>query len=328
VPVDATAAAASVAQYNAFNGGRARAWAELAHRLVPQKGWDKLPQLDGAGLERLIRGYTVANEKRSTTRYIARVTYVFNPGAVKHLLRAANIGVPEQTGAAILLVGMSPSYSTHLPWAQALTLPKYASAQFPLVTPIGDNVDESSLGPLRFGEASWSQVQPSASRVHAGEAVLLQASNPAASKMRVRLRQIGPGKPMVVADIEVPVPAGTPPENIYAAAAEQAEAAIEDALKGRSNIDVSKKSRLVADVAIASLEQWASLLARLSAIPAVSDVDVIALNTGEARVSLSYAGTPDQLLTAAAQSDHSVTEHDGAWWIGPGRPSAARGAEE
>src|SRR6185295_4601829 len=41
VPVDATAAAASVAQNNAINGGRARAWAALSHRLVPQKDWGK-----------------------------------------------------------------------------------------------------------------------------------------------------------------------------------------------------------------------------------------------------------------------------------------------
>src|SRR5690348_1249548 len=79
VAVDASAASASAAQTKAINGGRARAWGEISHRMVPQKDWGKLPSLDDAALERLIRGYTVADEKRSTTRYNARVTYIFNP---------------------------------------------------------------------------------------------------------------------------------------------------------------------------------------------------------------------------------------------------------
>ncbi|MBV8799209.1 MAG: DUF2066 domain-containing protein [Alphaproteobacteria bacterium] len=328
VPVDATAAAASVAQNNAINSGRARAWSELSHRLVPQKDWDKLPKVDDASLERLIRGYTVVNEKRSTTRYMARVTYVFNPGAVKHLLRSANLGVSEQSGSSILLVAMSPTYSAHSPWADALAIPKYAAAQVPLVTPVGDNVDQSALGGLRFSDASWVQIAASASRVHAGAAMLLQASNPAASKMHVHIRGVGPGRAVVVPDLEIPVPPGTPPEKAYAGAAEQAESAIEEALKARGNVDVNKKARLLAEVPIASLEDWTTLLARISAIPSVSDVEVVALNTGEARVSLSYLGSVEQLSAAAAKSELTVAERGGSWWISRGKPSDTRGAEE
>jgi hypothetical protein len=328
VPVDASAASASAAQNNAINGGRMKAWIQLSHRLVPQKDLDKLPKLDDSGLERLIRGYTVAGEKRSTTRYMARVTYIFNPAAVKHLFRVANIGVAEQQGNAILLVAMSPTYNAHSEWAQAVAQPKYTTAQFPLVTPIGDAVDQSSLGSLHFADAGWGHVQAAASRVHAGEAVLMQASNPAASKMTVRLRRIGPGKPVALADIEVPVAAGTSPEKTYGAAAEQAEAAIEEAWKTRGTVDVSKKSKLVAEATISSLPEWNNVLARLQSVSSVSDVDVIAMNIGEARVSFSYTGTPDQLRSAAAQANLTLTDRAGSWWISPGRPSEETGSAE
>jgi hypothetical protein len=328
VPVDASATSASVAQNSAINGGRARAWAELVRRLVPEKDRDKLPKLDDAGLERQIRGYTVAGEKRSTTRYIARVTYIFNPAAVKHLLRMADIGISEQQGNAILLVAMSPTYNGQSLWAQAIAKPKYAAAQFPLVTPIGDAVDQSSLGPLHFADASWGQVQPAASRVHAGDAVLMQASSPAAGKMTVRMRRVGPGKPVALADLEVPIPAGTPPEKAYATAAEQAEVAVEDAWKTRGTIDLGKRSKLVAEVRLSSLPELSSLLGRLEAVPAISDVDVIAMNIGEARVSFSYTGTPDQLKGATAHANLSLTDRDGSWWISPGRPSEEAGSEE
>jgi hypothetical protein len=323
VPVDASASSASVAQNNAINGGRARAWGALSHRMVPQKDWDKLPKLDDPGLERLIRGYTVANEKRSTTRYMARVTYIFNPNAVRHLLRVANIGVSEQGGSAILLVALSPSFNPQSPWARAVAQTKVPGAAFPLVTPIGDEVDQSALGPLRLGSAGWGQIEPVAQRVHAGEAVLLQASNPAASKMTVRMRRVGPNRSgVVLANVEIPIPAGTPPEKAYATAAQQAEAAIEDAWKNKGTVDLNKKARLVAEVPITSLEQWSSTLARLAAVPTVNDVSVVAMNTGEGRVAISYAGTPDQLRTAAGQANLTLTDRGGSWWVSNGKPES------
>ena len=328
VPVDASAAAASVAQNNAINGGRMKAWSQLSHKLVPQKEWSKLPAMDDVGVEHLIRGYTVSGEKRSTTRYMAKVTYIFNPNAVRHVLRVANIGVSEQPSAAILLVAMSSSYNADSTWAQAIAHTKISSAEVPLVTPIGDSVDQSTLGPLRFGSASWTQVQPSASRVHAGEAVLLLTSNPAASKMTVRLRQVGPGRTLPLSDIEVPIPAGTPPEKIYATAAEQAENAIEDAWKSKATVDSNKRAKLVAEVRFDSLEQWNGMFSRLQAVPSVSDVTLVAMNTGEARVTLSYAGSPDQLRNAAAQSNLSVEDRSGTWWISQGKAGAGAGAQE
>jgi hypothetical protein len=324
VPVDASGPSSSVARTEAINAGQAKAWDDLSHRLLSQKDWSKLPKLDEPGLQRLIRGYTVSNEKRSTTRYIARVTYIFNPGAVRHLLRVSDIGVAEQGGTAILVVAMSPTYGAHQPWALAWTQLKNAGAQVPLVSPIGDEVDQSDLGQLRFSDATWAAVEPVASRVHAGEAVLVQATNPAASQMTVHIRRIGPGKNFPVPDVTIPIPSGTPPQKAYALAAEQTAAAIEDAWKLRTSIDFGRKSRLTADARIASLEQWTDLVARLSAMPLVSDVTVQAMNTGEGRLIISYSGTPDQLRDAAAQSDVSLANRDGLWWVSASRSAASK----
>ena len=59
---------------------------------------------------------------------------------------------------------------------------------------------------------------------------------------------------------------------------------------------------------LSSLPEWNSLLPRLQSVPTVSDVDVIAMNIGEARVSFSYTGTPDQLRSAAAQANLTLTD--------------------
>lgn len=326
VPVDASGPSASVAQTAAINGGQAKAWEELSHRLVAQKDAAKLPKLDQAGLQRLIRGFTAANEKRSTTRYIARVTYIFNPGAVRHLLRVSGIGLTDQgVGTAILVVALSPTYGAHQPWAQAWAQSKLSAAQYPLVSPIGDDVDQSALGQLHFGDASWGAIEPVASRVHAGEAVLVQATNPGASQMTVHIRRLGAGgRNFTVPDVTIQIPSGTPPQRAYALAVDQAGAAIEDAWKTRTTVDFGRKAKLTADARIASLDQWTDLLTRLSGLSLVSDVSVQAMNIGEGRVAITYSGTPDQLRDAAAQSNMSLANRDGLWWLSASRSAPTR----
>jgi hypothetical protein len=223
---------------------------------------------------------------------------------------------------------MSPTYSAQSPWAKALANRKYAGAQFSLVTPIGDNVDQSSLGPLRFAGASWGEVESVASRVHANEAVLVQAGNPSASHFTVHMRRIGPNRSFSLPDVDFPVPAGTSSDKIYAMAADRAEAAIEEAWKVRTSVDTSRKARLVAEARINSLEEWTDLLGKISSIPIVSDVDIVAMNTGEGRIEISYSGTPEQLRDLAAQSSLSVASRDGLTWVSRGKPAATASSQE
>ena len=71
-------------------------------------------ELDAAALLRLSRGYTIANERRSTTRYVADVTYMFNPDAVRARCCAAPASpLPRAQAKRILVMPMSPGVQ---PW--------------------------------------------------------------------------------------------------------------------------------------------------------------------------------------------------------------------
>ena len=77
IHVDATAASSTEALNAAIMQGRSKAFQILYRRLTRQADWPRQPALDGQGLLRISRGYTIANERRSTTRYVADVTYMF-----------------------------------------------------------------------------------------------------------------------------------------------------------------------------------------------------------------------------------------------------------
>ncbi|HTW33132.1 MAG TPA: DUF2066 domain-containing protein [Rhizomicrobium sp.] len=314
VPVDATAASASVAENIAITQGRGRAWVTLYKRLTKQQDWTRLPQLDDITLERMIKNYVVTNERRSTTRYVANVSYEFNPDAVRRLLRAQNIAYVDVDAKPVLVIPMAPGYSARAPWTQLWAQAKYANGAVPLLVPVGDPLDAQALGAINFATAQWQDVEPAASRVHATDAFLVQAAA-GRGNITVAIRRLGPGVPTPIPNVVVPVRPGESAQQAYAAAADAAAVSIVEIWKSHSAIDFSKRFKLTADAHIASLADWGALMQKLSTIPTITEVQVIAMDLGEARIAITYVGTPEQLQAMAAQSSVDLSNSGGGWQL-------------
>jgi hypothetical protein len=314
VPVDATAASATVAENIAINQGRGRAWATLYKRLTKQQDWARQPPLDDLTLQRMVKTYVVTNERRSTTRYVANVSYVFNPDAVRRLLRSQNIAYVDIDAKPVLVIPMAPGYAPRAPWTQLWNQSKYATGAVPIVIPVGDAIDAQALGALNFATAQWQDVEPAASRVHATDAFLAQA---AAGKgnITVALRRLGPGAPTPIPNVVVPVRPGESAQAAYGAAADAAAAAIIDVWKSHSAIDFNKRYKLTAEVRIGSLADWGQLMQKLATVPTITEVEVVAMDVGEARIAITYVGTPEQLQEVAAQSDIELSNSGGEWQL-------------
>lgn len=320
IHVDASAASVVAARNAAIAGGRPAAWQTLFRRLTRQQDWARQPVLDDATLQRIITGYLPANEKRSTRRYVAEVTYMFNPGAVAHVLQGAGIPYTSVQAKRILVIPMAPGYSRGSGWAAALASPRFATSMVPYAIPAGDALDVSVLGGLPFDKATWNDVEPAASRIHASEAVLIQAAVTGA-KLTITLRRLGANQLPAVSSFEIPILQGA--QSTYPAAADAAVRALEDLYKTHVAADFSQKSKLVAEVHVASLAQFAGLQNSLTGVPNVSNVTVVAMDIGEARLSISYIGSADQLRDAMAQAGLVLVNRGGAWQLslaGAGAP--------
>src|SRR5262245_31829198 len=161
VHVDATGASSTEALNAAIAQGRAKAWQTLYRRLTRQVDWPRQPALEGAELVRLGRGYNIANERRSTTRYVADVTYLFNPASVARTLRAAQIAFSQTQAKRILVIPMSPTVS-HGAWAQALTAPAFKESAVPFTLLAAE--DDAGLASLNFDTATWNDVSAVAAK--------------------------------------------------------------------------------------------------------------------------------------------------------------------
>ncbi|MGA7674517.1 MAG: hypothetical protein WCA78_05660 [Rhizomicrobium sp.] len=315
VHVDASSASVAEARNAAVAAGRPTAWQILFHRLTRQQDWVRQPVLDDAQLQKLITTYYPSNERRSTRRYMADMTYVFNPDAVTRMLQSSGILYVASAAKRILVIPMAPGYARGSGWTVALANPRFANSVVPFSVPIGDAPDMNALGGLAFDTATWANVEPVASRIRASEAVLIQAVV-TGNKLTVTLRRLGAGELPAKASFEVPLLQN--PQATYPAAADATVQAIGDMWKSHAAVDFSQKGNLAVDVRVGSISQLAGLQSALAGVPNVAGVTVIAMDIGDARLSLSYLGTVDQLRDALAQAGFTLVNRGGTWQLSQG----------
>jgi len=317
IHVDASGPSASVAQLSAMTQGRPKAWSILYKRITKQQDWGRQPTLDDASLQRIIRTFTVKNERRSTTRYVADVTYTFSPEGVARVLQGGGIALTQGQAKRILLVPFSPNYSGGSMWTAAFSGMRYAGSSVPFALPSGAT-EQAALGALTFEAANWGDVEPAAARIRATEAALVMVA-PGSGHLTITIKRLGVAQLPTKSSFDMPLlPGGA--AGTYSSAADAAVHAIEDMWKAHP-AETSQAGRLVADVKITSLAQWGALQAQMATVPNVRGVDVLAMDIGEAHVSIAYLGTPEQLRDALSLQQMSLTKTDAGWLLsGSGAP--------
>jgi hypothetical protein len=321
IHVDASAKSVAEARSAAIASGRPVAWSTLFRRLTRQQDWARQPVLDAAALQKLVIGYFPVNERRSTTRYVADLTYTFNPEAVARVLQTAGIPYTAVAAKKVLLVPMAPGFARGSMWTTAFASPRFAASPVPFAVPVGDPQEMTYLGGLNFDTATWDQVAPVASRIHATEAVLVLAA-PVGNKLAVTIKRIGMGVMPMKSSFEVPLLQGA--QSTYPGAADATVRAIDDMWKNQKAVDYSQKGKLTADVHIGSLAQFAAIENAIAGVPNVASVSIAAMDIGEARLTITYIGTTDQLRAALAQAGVALTGRGAGWQVtqgaGAGQP--------
>lgn len=308
IHVDASGPSATVAQLSAIAQGRPKAWSILYKRVTRAQDASKMPRLDDATLQRIVRGFTVKNEKRSTTRYVADITYIFSPEGVQKVLQTGGIAFTQVQAKRILLVPFAPNYSGSSMWTASFSGTRYAGSAVPFSLPSGGG-DQAALSALPFDAVNWVDVEPAASRIRATEAVLVKVEqNP--GHLTITLKRIGAGQLPSKTSFDVPLlPGGA--AGTYSIAADAAVHGVEDMWKHPAEIMAA--SHLTAGVHISSLAEWTALQTQLSTVANVTGVSVLAMDIGEARVSIAYLGGTEQLKDSLAAQGVLLTRNGEEW---------------
>lgn len=314
VKVEAAAESAISARDAAMVQGRAAAWTKLFRRLTTAANWRRQPKLDEKVLERLIRGaYEVTNERRSTTRYLAEVTFHFNPDAVRALMRQSNIPFAETRSPPVLVIPLisGSAFDTASAWTAAWRDPVLQEGLVPFVTPAADEMNGVLARPDLM-QADWNRVEPLARRYNAGAVILANASQDGKT---VQMVELTPGGRSAASFAYA--------QSSFAADAAAVADKAEDAWKSRNAVDFAVNGQLVADVQFDSLQDWARIRDGIAAVHSISNLDVIGLALHEAEIGLTYSGRPEQLHDALAQQKLELKDTGGQYSLQLAAVSAA-----
>ena len=135
IPVDSTGDNAIEAQTTAISEGQVYASELLIARLtLPQERASKgVPPLTADIVAPMIRALSVANEKRSTDRYLGDITVAFNPSQVQQFLRGSGLTmITTQARPRLVLPTYNGRIWTENAWSEAWANDAFANALTPI----------------------------------------------------------------------------------------------------------------------------------------------------------------------------------------------------
>lgn len=301
IPVDATGVSPSAAKEAALAQGRKKAWAEVFKRITPSNEWSRLPPLTDQELEPMVKSFDISGEKHSSTRYLATVTYVFNPSSVRSALRRTGTQFSESTAKPVLVVPLNgTAWAPDSPWGRAWAQQARRGRLVPVAVPVGDVQDMTALATISSA-ADWPIVKNLADR-YGASAVMVASASKSGAGLQVNMTVIKPeGRNQRSGSF---APQGAEDEGALAlrAAGSVADGLQED-WKRTTSVDYGQQSSLSVVVPFRTLAEWVSIRRHLEGTKLIQLVAIEEVNMGQARVRLDYVGKVDQLQTALSQTN-------------------------
>ena len=345
VPIDAEAASAAAARDLAIAAGQRTALDILLRRLTVAGTLLPMPDADSIGT--MVAGFSIDRELVSTTRYRASLTVDFDPPAVRRLLRDGGIAYAETLSKPVLIVAVlrNPGgvllWDDDNLWRQAWEENPPHGGLVPLLLPLGDVID---LGTVDAEQALASDAEALAALAGlygtsevmvavagvSGSVIAAKPNAPAAPRgesthgetpatglpLTLSLRRIA-GEGGRAVEWTLIGREGESLPMLFERGIDRVIASLEDTWKAANLIHYEQERVLMATVPITSLGAWVSIQRQLSSLAAVESVSIDSLSRHEARLTIDYHGTADQLRLALEQADLVLAPATGGWTLKP-----------
>lgn len=316
VDVDVTGADAIKARDQAVRDAKRRAVGMLIERMVAPEDRAKVPPVDDARLEGMVRGVEFAKERPAGNRFIGTLNVVFASDQVKAWLSEAGIGVAETVARAALVVplwkdknGVEPLDDSNA-WRDAWKKLDTSGSAVPVTVVRGDQLDQNALSVEEAYVGDVSALSRLNDRYHLPSIVvaIVEGDKDAGTLSVSGFRydaQTG-----ARSDLGKVTVAGA---GQLADAAAKIQAKLDADWRGVAVVRRDSQDAIDVVVPIKALSDWVQVRQRLGAIPAIKGIAVRTLETDHADVHVDYYGTSEQLQQTLAQAGLQLTKDGDAW---------------
>jgi hypothetical protein len=345
VKVDATAANAVDARRMARLNGQRQALAEVVEGLSGAPDV-QLPKLDDNAISNMVDNFEVANEHMSTVRYLADYTFHFHPAKVRQLMQDAGVaaaggaagngqpgntpaeGAAESRSAGELAVvlpvfqdgGTAVLWDDPNPWRDAWTQRAPGSGAVQLTVPLGGVGDATAIDAVQAVSGEPNALTAITDRNGGGDAIVALATaagqHEKLAELAVTVKRYHQGRLAGSQTVNFSINPGENQGDFMRRAVDSTAAAIEDGANGGAG-ESGPTANLTATVPLTGLGDWIDVRTRLASVPSVRRVDLLSLSRQEARIQITYAGTPDDLKSSLAGSNLDLGGSDPIWQVKP-----------
>lgn len=296
VPVDARGSSAIEAQTIAIREGQAEAASRLMERLTleSERRTNPLPPLSADGAARMIRALEIANERRSSNRYLGDITVAFKPRDVQSYIKNAGLTmITSQSRERLVLPftggQLNPDSDEYEAWSEN----RYINALTPIRALSADVI--SSLG--------LYSLSPSI----AGDIDRLRDVGQIAGVEQILIANYTGGG-IRVTDVSL----DTGETDQFVASGREAEREIVTRLehdwKTNTAVLAGQAEDMSVSVLYSSLQDWLALKEAIDGSAQIQDARLDAMSKDGALMTLTYAGDMDRLRRELAFKGVDIRE--------------------
>ncbi len=326
VPVDKTAGTAAEARQAAISAGHQAAFARLVERLVPKAQQGTVPVLGPGLVEFYVLDFSVDNERTSAVRYLAELSFRFNPQEVRTLLRNSGVGFAETRSKPLVVLpvfeggGEVPRlWLEPNPWRSAWAQRGPEEGLVPLQVPLGDLSDVASVDAARALAGDAGALNAIAANYRAGAVLVPHATlsgDAALGNARldtVTARYEG-GRRLTTTREAFTQQASEGAAAFFARVAGAVDATVQEAWKQQNVLQFGNRRSIAVFVPLTDLSDWLEVKRRIDGVAAIETVGINTLTRNEAAMDITFVGDEGRLTRALAQRDLFLALREDSNW--------------
>jgi len=316
VDVDVGGADAIQAREAGIREARRKAARLLVERMVPPEDRARVPAIDDARLDTMVRGIEFTRERAATNRYVATLSVVFGTAAVKTWLSEAGIGAVETVSRPALVVplwkgryGLEPLDDPNA-WREAWATLDNAGSLVPVSVVRGDQLDQDAMSVEQAYVGDVTAFARLNSRYRAPTIVVVTVEGDAKAG------------PLSISGLSYDTLTGArsnlpmltvPDAGKLPGAAKEMQAKLNEAWRGVATVQRDVQAAIDVVVPIRALADWVQLRQRLGGIPAIKAISVRQLEADRADLKVEYFGTTEQLQRTLGQAGLQLDKDADKW---------------
>ncbi|MDE2384770.1 MAG: DUF2066 domain-containing protein [Alphaproteobacteria bacterium] len=326
VEVDVTDVSAKAAKDKALVDAQMKAISQLGENLGSPDVAAELAKLDVKQVMPLLKSLSIEKEVIGPGHYQGTFTVRFLPDKVKPLLSSLGVKLPEEQGPPMLIIPVWTDEKGQMqlwednPWRKAWESLHASQAAIPIIIPLGDQDDATTLSPQDV--TANNAVKIEAIRRRYDVKTLLFAFGQPGPEGGVHARVVG-NSPLGKITIDKVYTADTHTlADSTVAAAQRFQQLITDKFRSDQAKAAGKAANagpqaLAISIPFAGPSEWNGLRSRILATPGVVGLDVTSLDAGGAAAKLLYIGSTDDLGNSLQASGLKLAHAGAAWSVVP-----------